>query len=84
MATSIAHTGALAGDKARRRRPSSYQDPKQVAQAKQTFKEEIGNTEYCPLLPRNQKPPLELNRDLMERYRPAMREHYLQEKPVFA
>ena len=37
-----------------------------------------------PLLPPDQKPPLELNRDLMERYRPAMREHYLKLKPVFS
>jgi hypothetical protein len=33
--------------------------------------------EYRPLLPPEQKPPLELNRGLMERYRPKMREHYL-------
>jgi len=39
--------------------------------------------EYRPLLPPEQKPPLDLNRDLMERYRPAMRAHYLKEKPVF-
>ena len=30
-----------------------------------------------------QKPPLALNRQLMERYRPLMREHYLKETPVF-
>ena len=60
-----------------------FLDPKLVAQAKQTFKEEIGDVEYKPLLPPDQKPPLDLNRDLMERYRPAMREHYLKQKPVF-
>jgi aminobenzoyl-glutamate utilization protein B len=53
-----------------------------VARAKETFKEEIGETEYRPLLPPDQKPPLELNRDLMERYRPAMREHYCKDRPV--
>jgi hypothetical protein len=54
------------------------------AKAKETFKEEIGDTAYKPLLPPYQKPPLELNRDLIERYRPAMREHYLKLKPVFS
>jgi aminobenzoyl-glutamate utilization protein B len=58
-------------------------EPKLVAEAKETFAEEIGDTEYRPLLPPDQKPPLELNRDIMERYRPAMREHYLKERPVF-
>ena len=58
-------------------------DPKLVARAKETFKEEIGDTEYRPLLPPEQKPPIDLNRELMERYRPAMREHYLKERPVF-
>jgi aminobenzoyl-glutamate utilization protein B len=60
-----------------------FLEPKLVAKAKETFKEEIGDTEYRPLLPPDQKPPLELNRALMERFRPAMREHYLRDKPVF-
>ena len=60
-----------------------FLEPKLVARAKETFKEEIGDTEYRPLLPPDQKPPLELNRNLMERYRPTMRAHYLKKKPVF-
>jgi len=84
LATSIAHKGALAGAKAMAASAIDlFMDPKLVALAKETFKEEIGDTEYRPLLPPDQKPPLELNRNLMERYRPAMREHYLKEKPVF-
>jgi aminobenzoyl-glutamate utilization protein B len=59
-------------------------DPSLVAKAKETFKEEIGDVEYKPLLPPEQKPPLELNHSIMERFRPAMREHYLKEKPVFS
>ena len=61
-----------------------FLDPKLVARAKETFKEEIGDTEYRPLLPPEQKPPVDLNRNIMERYRPAMREYYLKEKPVFS
>ncbi|HSK31315.1 MAG TPA: amidohydrolase, partial [Candidatus Limnocylindria bacterium] len=61
-----------------------FTEPKLVASAKETFREEIGDTEYRPLLPPDQKPPLDLNRDLMERYRPAMREHYVKARPVFS
>lgn len=85
LATSIAHKGAVAGAKAMAASALDlFMDPKLVVTAKETFKEEIGDTEYRPLLPPDQKPPLELNRDLMERYRPAMREHYLKDKPVFS
>lgn len=83
LATPIAHKGAIAGAKAMAGAALDLLlDPKLVARAKETFQEEIGDTEYRPLLPPDQKPPLDLNRDLMERYRPAMREHYLREKPI--
>ncbi len=85
LATTIAHKGAVAGAKAMAASALDlFMDTKLVAQAKETFKAEIGDTEYRPLLPPDQKPPLELNRDLMERHRPAMRAHYLKEKPVFS
>jgi aminobenzoyl-glutamate utilization protein B len=84
LATSIAHKGAVAGAKAMAGSALDlFLEPKLVAKAKETFKDEVGDTEYRPLLPPDQKPPLELNRDIMERYRPAMRQHYLKEKPVF-
>jgi aminobenzoyl-glutamate utilization protein B len=85
LATSIAHKGAVAGAKAMAATAVDlFMDPGLVAQAKETFKMEIGDVEYKPLLPPDQKPPLELNHDLMERFRPAMRAHYLKEKPVFS
>jgi aminobenzoyl-glutamate utilization protein B len=85
LATSIAHKGAVAGAKAMAATAVDlFMEPKLVARAKETFKEEIGGTEYHPLLPPEQKPPLYLNRDLMEHYRPAMREHYVKKKPVFS
>ena len=84
LATSIAHKGAVAGAKAMAATAIDLlSDPKLVERAKETFKEEIGDTEYRPLLPPEQKPPIDLNRELMERYRPAMREHYLKDRPVF-
>jgi aminobenzoyl-glutamate utilization protein B len=84
LATSIAHKGAVAGAKAMASSAIDLLlDPKIVVKAKETFKQEIGDVEYRPLLPPDQKPPLDLNRDLMERYRPKMREHYLKERPEF-
>ena len=84
LATSIAHKGAVAGAKAMAASAIDLLlDPQIVAKAKETFKQEIGDVEYRPLLPPDQKPPLDLNRDLMERYRPKMREHYLKDRPEF-
>ena len=84
LATSIAHKGAVVGAKAMAASAIDLlMDPKRVTQAKETFKQEIGDVEYRPLLPPDQKPPLELNRELMERYRPLMRKHYLDQKPAF-
>jgi aminobenzoyl-glutamate utilization protein B len=85
LATSVAHKGAVAGAQAMAGAAFDLlADPKLIAKAKETFKEEIGGTEYRPLLPAEQKPPLDLNREIMERYRPTMRQHYLKEKPVFS
>jgi hypothetical protein len=41
-----------------------------VAEAKRTFAEEISGTEYAPLLPAEQRPPVDLNRAMMEKFRP--------------
>jgi len=35
------------------------------------------------LLPRDQKPPVELNRATMEKFRPLLQRHYLGERPSF-
>ncbi len=85
LATSIAHKGAVAGAKAMAASAVDLlMDPSLISEAKESFKSEIGEVEYRPLLPPDQKPPLELNRDIMERYRPAMRAHYLKDKPAFS
>jgi aminobenzoyl-glutamate utilization protein B len=61
-----------------------FKNPAIVEEAKRVFKEEIAGVEYKPLLPPDQKPPVELNRAMMEKFRPAMREHYVKEKPSFS
>src|SRR5918995_248696 len=84
LATSIAHKGAVAGAKAMAASAIDLLlDPQIVAEAKETFKQEIGEVEYRPLLPPDQKPPLDLNGDFRERYRPKKRRHYLKERPEF-
>jgi aminobenzoyl-glutamate utilization protein B len=84
LATSIAHKGAVAGAKTMAASVIDLLlDTKLVAKAKETFKEEIADVEYRPLLPPDQKPPLGLNKEIMERYRSLMQKHYLKEKPVF-
>lgn len=85
LATSIAHKGAVAGAKAMAASALDLLlEPALVDKAKETFKEEIGDVEYRPLLPKDQQPPLELNKALMDRYRPLMKEHYAKEKPAFS
>jgi aminobenzoyl-glutamate utilization protein B len=84
LATSIAHKGALAGAKVMSAAiVECLKNPAIVADAKRTFKEELDGVAYRPLLPHHQKPPVDLNRAMMETYRPLMAKHYLKEKPVF-
>jgi aminobenzoyl-glutamate utilization protein B len=85
LATSIAHKGALVGAKVMAAGiVECLKSPAIVAEAKRTFKDEIGGVEYRPLLPSEQKPPIDLNRATMEKYRPIMEKHYLAERPVFS
>lgn len=84
LATSVAHKGAVVGAKTLAASMIDLlSDPSLVEEAKRTFKEELGGEVYRPLLPPDQKPPVDLNRDLMEAFRPRMREHYVKDKPVF-
>ncbi|MDX1485668.1 MAG: amidohydrolase, partial [Alphaproteobacteria bacterium] len=84
LATSIAHKGAVAGAKVLAASALDFLTrPQLVAEAWTTFREELGGIEYRPLLPVDQDPPADLNRDLMEAFRPKMREHYLTRKPEF-
>jgi aminobenzoyl-glutamate utilization protein B len=80
----IAHKGEVAGAKAL---AASLLDlltsPGLLAKAKEQFQQDIRDTQYFSLLPVEAKPPLDLNREMMERFRPEMRKYYLNRKPSF-
>jgi aminobenzoyl-glutamate utilization protein B len=84
LATSIAHKGAVAGAKAMAASiVECLANPSIVEEAKRIFKTEIGGTEYKSLLPPGQKPPVHLNRAIMDKFRPLLEPHYLTQKPEF-
>lgn len=84
LATSIAHKGAVAGAKALCGAIIDLLlDPALLRRAKETFDAQRGGVAYAPLLPPEQKPPIDLHRALMEQWRPHMREHYLTQMPAF-
>ena len=84
LTTSIAHKGAAMGAKILGASVLDYfaDTGDLLERTKQTFKAEIGDTVFQTLLPKDQKPPVELNRSEMEKYRPLMEPHYLKERPV--
>ena len=85
LATSIAHKGALAGAKVMAASIiECFKNPAIVDEAKRTFKQELGGVEYRSLLPPQQNPPLALNRDMQERFRPLLEPHYVKERPRFS
>lgn len=84
LATPIAHKGAVAGAKALAASALDlFLDPLLVQTVRRAFKEELGGVEYKSLLPEGQKPPTDVNRELMEYWRPRMRPFYVKETPVF-
>ncbi len=82
-ATSIAHKDEVAGAKVM---AGSVIDlltqPELLVKAKELHKKEIGG-QYKTLLPPDQKPPLELNKIEMEKYRRLMESHYYKPKVQF-
>lgn len=54
-----------------------------LAAAKKQFEQDTKDTKYFSLLPPGAKPPVDLNKDMMDRYRPAMRQFYLNKKAQF-
>jgi aminobenzoyl-glutamate utilization protein B len=85
LATSIAHKGAVAGAKVLANAAlECLRDPGVVARAKDSFARELDGEKWFSMLPAEQKPPVDLNRRAMDAFRPAMREHYVKERPRFA
>lgn len=84
LASSIAHKGAVAGAKALAGAMLDFlETPSLIAEAKASFAAEIAGARYEPLISREQAPPVSMNRDAMDRHRPAMRSQYVREAIVF-
>jgi aminobenzoyl-glutamate utilization protein B len=82
MATPIAHKGSVAGAKAA---AMTLLDlllrPALVDSARGYFREvQTRKVKYQPLIRPGDQPPIELNREILERYRPAMRAYYYDAK----
>lgn len=76
--------GGLAGAKALAASILDFlQRPALVRSARESFRREIGDVVYRPLLPDSQRPPAALNRAEMEKYRAQMEQHYVRGRPVF-
>jgi aminobenzoyl-glutamate utilization protein B len=82
--TSIAHKGAVVGAKVM---AASILDlltsPELLAAAKKQFEQDTKEIKYFSLLPPGAKPPVDLNREMMEKYRPAMKKFYLNKRADF-
>jgi aminobenzoyl-glutamate utilization protein B len=83
-ASSIAHKGMVIGAKVL---AASVLDlmtsPELRADAKKQFDSDTQDSKYFTLMPPDAKPPLDLNRTMMEQFRPAMTKFYLNEHPKF-
>jgi aminobenzoyl-glutamate utilization protein B len=51
--------------------------------AKRQFEQDTKEIKYFSLLPPGAKPPLDLNKEIMEKYRPAMSKYYLNRRAQF-
>lgn len=82
--SSIAHKGEVGGAKIL---SATILDlltsPDLMDRVKVQFREDTKGTEYFSLLPASAKPPLDMNRETMERVRPEMRKSYLNQVPRF-
>ena len=77
MATPIAHKGATAGAKVTAMTVLDLLlTPALVDSARAYFGAQTRETKYEPLIRPQDKPPIEMNRAIMERYRPEMRRFY--------
>jgi aminobenzoyl-glutamate utilization protein B len=80
--STIAHKGMVAGAKVL---AGTILDllarPELVTAARAEFDKQTSEMKYFAVLPADAKPPLDLNKETMDRYRPAMRQFYL-DKPV--
>jgi aminobenzoyl-glutamate utilization protein B len=81
MATPIAHKGATAGAKVLARATLElFMTPKLIEEAWTYFHEvQTKNMKYTPFITANDPPPIWLNREIMDEFRPALRQYYYDE-----
>ncbi len=82
--STIAHKGMVAGAKVM---AGAILDlltkPELLRKARVEFEETTKAARYFEVLPADAKPPLDLNKSIMDLYRPEMRKFYLNESPRF-
>ena len=82
--SSIAHKGEVAGAKVLAGSILDLlTDADLLGRVKAQFREDTKGTEYVSLMPPEAKPPVDMNREMMERVRPEMRKQYLNKVPQF-
>lgn len=81
MATPIAHKGGVAGAKVVARTALQLlAQPELVEQAWDYFRDvQTAETAYQPFIGPEDPPPTHLNKEIMDRYRPLLRQHYYDE-----
>jgi aminobenzoyl-glutamate utilization protein B len=81
MATPIAHRGAVAGARVMARTALQlFAQPELVDQAWSYFNDvQTAETEYVPFIGPDDPPPIDLNRQIMETYRPLLEQYYYDE-----
>lgn len=81
---SIGHKGAVAGAKVIAASVLDLLTSAELrAAARKQFEEDTKGSKYFSLLPPGAKPPLDLNKEIMDKYRPAMRKFYLTKRAEF-
>ena len=82
--STISHKGQVAGAKVL---AASILDlmtsPELLQKARAEFEVESKRTPYFSLLPHDARPPVDLNKAEMEKFRPEMRKFYLDKTPRF-
>jgi aminobenzoyl-glutamate utilization protein B len=74
MATPIAHKGSTAGAKAHAMTALDLLlDPELLEAIRHYFAEQTKTTQWVSLIPEGTKPPIELNHDKMEKFRPELK-----------
>ena len=82
--STIAHKGMVAGAKVLTGTILDFLTrPELIKEARAEFEKATEEMQYFAVLPADAKPPLDLNRETMERYRPAMSKFYLNKPVIF-